>query len=151
MKAPVVREAARVLLLDGTGRLLLFRGHDPARPERGSWWFTVGGGIDDGESARDAAARELLEETGLALSPDSFSGPLYREYAEFSIAGTDYRQDNEFFAVRVEQHDVVITGFTDLETMFVLEHRWWSPAELRETSDTVYPTCLPDLLARLEV
>jgi 8-oxo-dGTP pyrophosphatase MutT (NUDIX family) len=151
MSVPAIRQAARVLLIDGAGRLLLFRGYDPARPDLGSWWFTVGGGIDNGESAREAAARELLEETGLALPPESFSGPLHHEYAEFSIAGTDYYQDNEFYAVRVEHHDVVITGFTDLEATFVVEHRWWSPAELRATTDTIYPECLPDLLDRLEV
>lgn len=151
MSAPAIRQAARVLLLDGAGRLLLFRGYDPARPELGSWWFTVGGGVDEGESLRDAAARELFEETGLALSADSFTGPLYREYAEFSIAGTDYHQDNEFFAVRVQHHDVDITRFTDLEVTFVVEHRWWSLEDLRTTTDTVYPECLPELLAGLEV
>src|SRR3954469_23093102 len=149
MTTTVERRAARVLLIDGEGRVLLFRGHDPHRPDEGSWWFTVGGGIDEGESARDAAARELLEETGLALSPDSFAGPLHREYAEFSIADTFYRQDNEFYAVRIDRHEVVITGFTELETTFVLEHRWWSPEELRATTDVVYPECLGDLLDRV--
>jgi 8-oxo-dGTP pyrophosphatase MutT (NUDIX family) len=151
MSAPAIRQAARVLLLDGAGRVLLFRGYDPANADLGSWWFTVGGGVDEGESVRDAAARELLEETGLSLAPESFAGPLYREYAEFSIAGTDYQQDNEFYAVRVDNHDVDITGFTELETTFVVEHRWWSLEELRATTDTVYPECLADLIERLEV
>jgi 8-oxo-dGTP pyrophosphatase MutT (NUDIX family) len=140
-----------VLLLDGADRVLLFRGYDPARPDLGSWWFTVGGGVDEGESVREAAARELHEETGLVLAPETFTGPLYREYAEFSIAGTDYFQDNEFYAVRVQHHDVDISRFTELEATFVVEHRWWSKDELRTTSDTVYPECLPDLLDRLEV
>ena len=37
----------------------------PAAPDRGSWWFTPGGGLDPGESHRDGAVRELFEETGL--------------------------------------------------------------------------------------
>lgn len=151
MTAPALRQAARVLLLDAAGRVLLFRGHDPARPQLGSWWFTVGGGVDDGESLRDAAARELFEETGLVLTADRLTGPVHREYAEFSIAGTDYQQDNEFFVVRVQHHDVDSTRFTDLEATFVLEHRWWSLDELRATTDTVYPACLADLIERLEV
>ncbi|WP_284327091.1 NUDIX domain-containing protein [Demequina litorisediminis] len=51
------REGARVLLLDDEGRLLVMRAHDSHRPER-SWWFTPGGGIEPGESAAEAAARE---------------------------------------------------------------------------------------------
>ena len=54
MSAPAIRQAARVLLLDRAGRVLLFKGHDPARPELGSWWFTVGGGVDEGETVRQA-------------------------------------------------------------------------------------------------
>jgi 8-oxo-dGTP pyrophosphatase MutT (NUDIX family) len=147
MTVTVDRQAARVLLIDADGRVLLFRGHDPARPEKGSWWFTVGGGLDDGESHREAAARELFEETGLAVAPESLGGPVHREYAEFSLGGVQYRQDNEFFTAHVDDHDVVTVGFTDFEATFVLEHRWWSPAELRATSDTVYPESLPELLA----
>ncbi|MCI6410897.1 NUDIX domain-containing protein, partial [Schaalia hyovaginalis] len=45
------REAARVLLFDGAGRLLLARGHDADQPGR-SWWFTIGGGIMPGEGPR---------------------------------------------------------------------------------------------------
>src|SRR4051812_19845170 len=151
MSAPAIRQAARVLLLDGAGRVLLFRGYDPARPELGSWWFTVGGGVDEGETLREAAARELFEETGLELLPDSFTGPVHREYAEFPIAGTDYFQDNEFYAVRVQHHEVDITRFTELEAAFVVEHRWWSVDDIRSTTETIYPECLADLLDRLEV
>ena len=49
------REAARVLLFDGEGRVLLAKGHDEDQPER-SWWFTIGGGIEAGEEPREAAA-----------------------------------------------------------------------------------------------
>ena len=44
------RVAARVLVVDRDGAVLLLRGGDPHRPEAGTWWFTPGGGVDDGES-----------------------------------------------------------------------------------------------------
>src|SRR4051812_25684578 len=152
MTVPSVdRLAARVLLVDGLGRVLLFRGHDPARPDAGSWWFTVGGGLDEGESHREAAARELFEETGLVATADAFVGPVHREVAEFSLAGTSYRQDNEFYVVEIDAHDVVTAGFSAFEDVFVLEHRWWTRDDLRSTHDVVYPETLADLLDRLGV
>ena len=65
-RTPLDREAARVLLLDGSDRLLLFRGCDPADRDRGQWWFTPGGGLDPGETYEQGARREVLEETGLS-------------------------------------------------------------------------------------
>ena len=35
-------------------------------PEQGSYWHVVAGGVEPGETAVEAAERELLEETGLA-------------------------------------------------------------------------------------
>ena len=58
------RLTARVLLLDPEGRILLMRGRLPGDPEAPRVWFTVGGGIEPGESAEAAAAREIVEETG---------------------------------------------------------------------------------------
>ena len=76
MPLPVPRLAARVLLLDEGSRILLFRGGDPAAPERGTWWFTPGGGLEPGETRHQGAARELFEETGLRVSPDSLGEPV---------------------------------------------------------------------------
>lgn len=49
---------------DGDGRLLLVRrGTEPGR----GLWSVPGGRVETGESAREATAREVLEETGLRV------------------------------------------------------------------------------------
>lgn len=142
----IEREAARVLLVDGRGRVLLFLGCDPAQPEAGRWWFTPGGGLEPGESARAGAVREVFEETGLQLSEDDLTGPVHSETAEFSLGGDRYRQTGEFFLARVDAHDVDTAGFSALEQAFVLDHRWWTRDELRTTTETVFPASLLRLL-----
>jgi 8-oxo-dGTP pyrophosphatase MutT (NUDIX family) len=138
------RRAARVILIDDAGRVLLFRGGDPARPEAGTWWFTPGGGLDDGETAEDAARREVREETGLALSE---LGPvvLNRRIA-FEVEGEHFDQDEVFFKVAVVAFEVDTREWTDLERRLMLEHRWWTRDELATTSETVYPQGLARLL-----
>lgn len=145
---PVVidRRAARVLVLDRLGRVLLLHGCDPADRAAGTWWFTPGGGLDDGETPAQAAARELAEETGLRVAPDTLGRPVHGRVAEFRFAGGSYRQSEEFFVVRVDEHDVDTSGFTDVEVQAVLGHRWWSVAELRGTAERFYPEQLPDLV-----
>ena len=57
------RLTARVLLFDPQGRLLLVRGRATPDAEL-SFWFTVGGGVDPGETLEAGALREVAEETG---------------------------------------------------------------------------------------
>jgi 8-oxo-dGTP pyrophosphatase MutT (NUDIX family) len=141
------RPGARVLLLDGAGRILLFRGHDPARPDAEPYWFTVGGGLHPGETARGGALREVYEETGVRLAPGDLAGPVWHEVAEYSFENTAYRQTQHFFLARLPAACTVDTsGFDDVELRSVDAHRWWTVAELRETPETVYPRCLADLV-----
>jgi ADP-ribose pyrophosphatase YjhB (NUDIX family) len=144
----IPRRAARVLLLDAVDRVLLFRGFDPARPSH-RYWFTVGGGLEHDEPAAEGAARELAEETGLALAPERLGAPVGREVTEFPFDGRRYRQEQEFFVVRVPAWEVDTAGFNDIERGSIDGHRWWTIEELESTSERYYPLDLPALLRRL--
>lgn len=149
MTEPVARRAGRVLLVDSRDRVLLFRGGDPIAPERGTWWFTPGGGLDEGESYADAAARELCEETGLSVTPADLGRRVHTRRAEFHWNGGHYRQEEEYFLLRVASHEVDCTGLSPLEVASFVEHRWWMRFELAATSDILHPGELPRVLAGL--
>jgi len=159
------RQAARVILLDDDDRVLLLHGCDVDQRER-SWWFTVGGGIDAGESPRDAAARELFEETGITLDPAALVGPVYGRVAVFDFFRESCRQEEVFFLGRYDGSvgrtpraggepaggdavDFSRDGWTEIEVDTIDELRWWDLDALAALEEEVFPSQLPELVRAL--
>jgi ADP-ribose pyrophosphatase YjhB (NUDIX family) len=142
------RRSARIVLADPAGRVLLFRGHDPARPDM-VWWFTPGGGAEHGEQLRTTAVRELREETGLSVAEVDLLGPAWVRRPTFSFDGEVTHGEEWFFLARTEETEVDVSGFTLLERDTVDEHRWWTVPELRSTSELVFPEQLAEILPAL--
>jgi 8-oxo-dGTP pyrophosphatase MutT (NUDIX family) len=139
------RRAARVLLLDPDGRVLMLHGWDPARPEH-TYWFTVGGGVEPGESLLEAAMREAFEETGLRLAAGEFVGPVRTDTVSFPFDGKWFSQEQAFFVARADGTDVDLSRLDEIEQGCIDEARWWSVAALDSTAERFYPPDLPDLL-----
>jgi 8-oxo-dGTP pyrophosphatase MutT (NUDIX family) len=144
---PVDRTAARVLVVDESGAVLLLQGCDPAHRDRGSWWFTPGGGLDPGETPEDGARRELREETGFEAG--GLGAVVYRRTVEFDFEDVAYRQRESFYCIRVPRFTVDASGRSDLEGRAVLGHRWWTIDELQRTGETIHPPQLAEMLAGL--
>ncbi len=144
-----VRRAARVLLVDEFDRVLLAKGHDADRPSR-KWWFTVGGGIDPGESPAGAALRELYEETGIRLDPATLVGPVVRRTDIFDFETEHILQREVFFFARISGAPPLSrVGWTDVENSFLEEMAWLSVTDIAASQIEVFPANLAQVVTRL--
>ena len=139
------RITARVLLFDPDGRILLMKGRLPSDPGAPGAWFTVGGGVEPGESLAEAALREIREETGFT---DACIGEVLWEGQQIhhDRKGRPVLIRETFLAATCAGGDPDRAGWQAQELEFVDDIRWWTPDELAQLSEPIFP---PDLPARL--
>ena len=142
------RRAARVVLLDRLGRVLLLNNQDPADSSKGPWWEIPGGGVDPGETSEQAALRELHEETGIAAE----LGPcVWTQQTEYDFGGYHFQNDERIHVAWCDGGEARPAHLEYLEALAYLGHRWWELDELLSSDVPVLPVrlreFLPDLVA----
>ena len=140
------RPTARVILLDPENRVLLFKFQgdhvrDPALPagavQPRVFWVTPGGGLTPGETFKDAAIRELWEETGIN---DVVLRPVVIEREKLILVRDEPIFGREqYFVAWTGVTDVLLDNQEDAERADYRDHRWWTVDELISTDQTVYP------------
>ena len=104
------RPCVGVMLVNSTGEVFVGRRIDT---KEGDFWQMPQGGVDEGEDSRDAALRELWEETGVVADKVAIIGqtaePLRYDLPDELIGklwGGSYRgQEQDWFLARFEGSD----------------------------------------------
>ncbi|WP_329084505.1 MULTISPECIES: NUDIX hydrolase [unclassified Streptosporangium] len=143
---PNDRPAARVICVDGSGRVLLMHWRDPVGGQ--TLWEPPGGGIDPGETPLDTARRELTEETG--LPGEAVLDRWVPVRREFHWLGVHYAKTERFYLARFEGTPEVSAGaFTTEEDITHLGSGWFSPAEMAGLPGFLEPPDLPEVVSRV--
>lgn len=150
---PRERLSARVVLVDEQDRVLLVRFVDDGaivvdgQSPDATYWATIGGGVEPGESLAEAAHREVFEETGIAtftLGPQVHLRRLPLTLRDEPIVAVEH-----YFAGWVTTADASLDHLDPLEHGVLVEHRWWGHDELADPArtDTIYPRSIARLAA----
>jgi 8-oxo-dGTP pyrophosphatase MutT (NUDIX family) len=140
-----LRPAARVILVDEIGRVLLVRFDLPGEAPV---WATVGGGLEPGETHEDAARRELLEEAGLEVV--ELGRPVWIRTHLFERPRRWDGQSEVYFLVRTRAFEPRPgLSWEQLNAEGMTAIRWWTPDELEAGEALFAPRRLPALVRAL--
>ena len=140
------RPSARLLIVDPSGRVLLFRFvHRKGALAGQDYWATPGGGVKENETFEQAAIREIREETGIQVNGVGRQIGK-REFVLQMPCGEDVIADERFFLVQTGDVSLSRDGWSSHEVEVMADHKWWSPEELARTTETVWPENLLEML-----
>jgi 8-oxo-dGTP pyrophosphatase MutT (NUDIX family) len=127
------RRAARLVLPDEHGRVLLFK---HLRKDGSTFWALPGGGVEPGETFEEAALREAEEELGLKDFPVRF---LWEGWSDFVYLNAPVRQQECFFLLVAQISRLSTEVQKTHKDEGIVEMRWWSASAIASTSEPVFP------------
>ncbi|TQV88743.1 NUDIX hydrolase [Aliikangiella coralliicola] len=141
------RQCARLMIVNEQQELLLFQYKDEHKAE--PFWATAGGELKEGETYREAAKRELYEETGLRNN----IGELLKENEDiFAVArSVPALWQEKYYLVNCSSDSKVFAAeWTDEEKTTIQKWKWWSLEAMKsEESQSFKPEWLPKLFDRI--
>ena len=151
---PEIRPVVRILLFNEAQELLLMRlsGQHITLPDpayNGDYWLPVGGRVEEGETMIDSIARELYEETGLAMSDITLHKEIY--YGKFDLKFDTHtiHTEQRIFWATTQNRDVHLGNLSDEEKNVVQGIKWFSMDDLSQSREPIYPAVLHSAIPQI--
>lgn len=152
MSAIPERRTARLIILDPADRMLLisYQGQkdiDPAKPGERAFWYTPGGGIEPGETAEQAALREMEEEVGLTGLPIIAEVARREALVDMFIRVAFCKE--RYFLVRAPHARIDTSRLAETDVDPILDVRWWDLQAFTASRSPLIPAAVLPLARRL--
>ena len=141
-----IRKSSRLLVINENRQILLFQfTHTDDALAGQSYWATVGGGLEEGETFEQAACRELYEELGV-VRREVGTHVATRNFEMMLPSAEVVISDERLFIVFIKNEEVNTANWSEHEKLVISKSRWWTFDELSQTKEIVYPNNIPKIL-----
>jgi len=146
-----VRNAVRIVLLNDANELLLMCVDDPTirslgETYGGHFWTLIGGAIEPHESIRQAAEREIFEETGLTTADVEIGAHVWFGEMDLVLYDKPTHIRQEFLVARTKARDTSLANLIGREKEIVKKVDWFSLDRIISSGERIYPVRLPEYL-----
>jgi 8-oxo-dGTP pyrophosphatase MutT (NUDIX family) len=146
-----VRNAVKVVLLNDADELLLMCMDDPTitsvgEESSGPFLTLIGGEIEPNETIREAAEREVFEETGLGKEDVEFGPQVWFGELDLILYGKPTHIRQEFIVARTKQRNISLANLTSYEKEIVKHVSWFSLDRIINGGEVIHPVVLPKYL-----
>ena len=141
-----IRKSSRLLVINENHQILLFQfTHTNDALAGQSYWATVGGGLEEGETFEQAACRELYEELGV-VRQNVGNHVATRNFEMMLPSAEVVISEERLFIVSIKNEEVNTANWSEHEKLVISKSRWWTFDELSQTEEIVYPNNIPNIL-----
>lgn len=145
------RTSVRIILLNHSNEILLLKADDPTTTTlsghyNGPFWFCLGGKIEEGESAEQAALREIQEESGLERNAIKLGAIVWWGEFDLILSGILTRQKQVFMLAHTNDCNVSLNNLTNEEKNVIVDIKWFSLNDVKNSKEIIYPLDLAQYL-----
>ena len=146
-----IRKSARALLLNNKNQIFLTKIQDENlidpknQTRKDSYWITVGGSLEIGETEIDALKRELYEETGIRRT-NIIEPPAWHEKVMLNFHGNNVIFSQNFYVTYVDADKISLENLTDYEINVLQDYKWWADDELKKSKEQFFPDGFIELI-----